>query len=85
MEYLEDNAMVLRCSIADGNMLPVTAYLGEVHVAAVDNRHSEFTWTTTYEPVGEEDDVRPHRIVRSCTSDVDQRTIRTRERATFCR
>ena len=51
--------MVLRYSIVDGNMLPVTSYLGEVHVTAVDDGHSEFTWTTTYEPVDDDEDVRP--------------------------
>jgi Polyketide cyclase / dehydrase and lipid transport len=57
--HLDDGSMVLRYSIVDGNMLPVTSYLGEVHVAAVDDEHCEFTWTTSYEPVGKGDDVRP--------------------------
>lgn len=58
-EQRDDDSMVLGYSIVDGNMLPVTSYLGEVHVTVVDDEHSEFTWTTTYEPVGDDGDVRP--------------------------
>ena len=58
-EHRDDDAMVLRYSIVEGNMLPVTSYLGEVHVTAVDGGHSEFMWTTTYEPVGDDEEVRP--------------------------